>query len=202
MITKNRIEKAFSALANESETLRAHVRAVESILAGNVLDRQNGKTISARLKGVVAAAYGIEAERLTNGETYYPGVNYRPGRYYGEPAHVEITTPLAGWGSYDLELVPDADGRLDAAATRAAWLKHCELVKSWAAHRDRARAHLQSAAAVYNEIEGKARELFRLLGDGPNGCITTTLTAFRGQIHERLNAFRWNERDVPAEMEG
>lgn len=202
MITKNRIEKAFAALANESETLRAHVRAVESILAGNVLDRQNGKTISARLKGVIAKAYGIEAERLTNGEIYFPGVAYRPGRYQGEPAHVEIKIPLAGWGNYDLELVPDTNGRLDAAATRAAWLAHCERVETWAANRDRARAHLRSAAAVYNEIEGKARELFQLLGNGPHGCDITTLCAFRGQIYERLNAFRWNERDIPAEMEG
>ena len=202
MISANRIEKTKADLAKQIEELRGHVAKVRAILDGGILEKQDGKQVSARLVGVIAPAYGLELHTLWNGKTVYLDMNYKPARYYNDPAMLEIKIPLSGWGDYELELCkrPDSE-KLDANATRAKWLSRCEQVTVWADERARALERVDKVARAYNEIEEKARALFESLEGGSINAEITTLCAFKGKIYDRLNAFRWGEVDLPRDWE-
>lgn len=198
MITANRIEKAKANLAHQIEELRGHVTKVRAMIDCGLLEKLDGKHVNARLVGVIAPAYGLKAETLWDGKTAYLEMTYSPARFYNEPSKVEIKIPLEGWGDYELPICkkPDTE-KCDAEATRAEWVRRCEAVTAWAEERERALACIDEVARAYNEIEEKARALIASLEDGSINAEITTLCAFKGEVYKRLNAFRWNESDLP-----
>lgn len=203
MISANRIAKAQAELMHEAAELRRHAAKVRAMCAaGGILDKQNGKTINARLRDLVAAAYGLEKKPAWNGEMHYFGASWRPAQY-GSLARVEIEIPLEGWGSYYLEIAEDDAGRIDAEATRAKWLASCEDWEKCAAKHERAAGKVERAAMVYNEIERAANALFaELEGDGSTiHDDITVLCALKGEVHKRLSAFRWSESAVPRDWQ-
>lgn len=198
MITSNRIEKTKADLSRQISELRGHVAKVRAMLDSGILEKQDGKQVNARLVGVIAPAYGLKAQKLWNGHTAYLEMDYRPSRYYNDPAMLEIKIPLSGWGDYELELCkrPGSE-KLDASATRAKWAARCEQVTEWADERARALACIDTVAAAYNAIEAKAQALIASLEGGSINAEITTLCAFKGKIYDRVSAFRWSESDVP-----
>lgn len=72
-----------------------------------------------------------------------------------------------------------------------------ELRQRWADHRAAAATKVSAAAKAYNKIEAAAVKLAEVdLGGGPDGFEITVLCAFGGDIYDRINPFRWHERNA------
>lgn len=201
MITKERIKKAKAKLLREAKQINEHIALMKMLSESDFLDRNNGKIVNARLYAPMARAMGCE-EKEYDGKPWFPDAEFEfgfaPAPLSGRDVPQLRVAVCEGWGTFEIPLICDCDGRhlLDAEKTREAWTKIIGLRKEWADDRVLAASKVSMAAKAYNKIEAAAVKLAEKdLGTGPNGLEITVLCAFGGDIYDRINPFRWREKN-------
>lgn len=202
MITDERKDKARQKLIGEADAIENHCDRLLSIMASDFLRKWNGKVVNRRIYAPLARKYGLQETILRNGEPWFRDVSFEMD-YWPAPLssnggkvwQVKIEV-CKGWGKFGVPLATDNNGRLDSAETIVAWNKIIDLCRKWAFERRGAAEMVYRVAIVYNEIEKKVLEFFETEFVGGNlGRETTVLCSFGGDIYDRLNAFRWKERN-------
>lgn len=210
MITKERTKRAKSKLLGNAEKINQHIAKVREIMEGDFLTKWNGKAVTIRVARDLAARYGLEEIQYRDGSTAFKGaswgIDYLPAplRGRGYVLNVEV---CKGWGDFGIPIfvnesnILQARGdRCNAEATKDAWEQVLTLMKDWADKDTEAAGYIEMAAKKYNEVEKKAVELLNAV-KGPDrlGFETTVLSAFGGDIYERINPFRWHENNPEVE---
>ena len=204
MITKERIAKAKAKLEREAAQINDHIARVRAIADSGFLEKHAGKVVNGRFHALLARAYGCE-EKVFDGKPWFPDTSfehgYMPAPLTGRGVPQLCVDVCKGWGSFEIPLVCDYNQgeKLNAKATREAWEKILELRQKWADKQAECAKLVAKAAAKYNKIEEAAVALVKWLGDGPDGSEITTLCAFGGDIYDRVNPFRWHEKEKEVE---
>lgn len=204
MITKERMERAKGKLLGNAEKINQHIAKVRGIMESDFLAKWNGKAVTIRVARDLATRYGLEEIRYRDGSTAFKdaswGIDYTPPPLYGRGYVLNIAV-CKGWGDFGIPIfvnesnVLQARGdRFNAEATKDAWRQVLALMQDWADKETEAAGYIEMAAKKYNEIERAAVDLVKAVkGSGRLGLETTVLSAFGGDIYDRINPFRWNE---------
>lgn len=202
MITKERIKKAKAKLLREAKQINEHIALMKKLSESDFLDKNNGKKVNARFHAPMARAMGCE-EKECDGKPWFPDTeftfSYMPAPLIGSRDVPQLKMNVCeGWGKFEIPLICNVDNGyfLDAAKTREAWTKIMGLRKKWADDHALAASKVSMAAKAYNKIEAAAVKLAEKdLGTGPTGLEITVLCAFGGDIYDRINPFRWHEKN-------
>lgn len=195
-ITPERVTWAKAMLLANAEEHEQKAARYITEKALDVLKAADGKTITRRLFDKLAAAWGVEKAANMWGGFHYPGLRWSDEKsYFGRKYKIEIES-TSGY-LYRLELIHDG-GTLDAGRTVAKWTEEAERWRKWARENRACADCIEFAAAEYNAIHAHARKLMealhgRLDGEGIINPEISVLCAFKGDIYDRLNPFRWYE---------
>lgn len=204
MITKERAERAKSKLLDNADKINKHIAKVREIMESDFLTKWNGKAVNIRVGRDLAARYGLEEIHYRDGSTSFKGgmwgIDYLPAPLHnrGYVLNVEI---CKGWGDFGIPIFVNESNilqtrgdRFNAEATKDAWEKVLTLMQSWADKETEAAGYIEIAANKYNEVEKTAVDLVNTIkGSGRLGLEITILSAFGGDIYDRINPFRWDE---------
>jgi hypothetical protein len=209
MITKERAERAKSKLLETADKINKHIAKVREIMESDFLTKWNGKAVSIRVGRDLAARYGLEEIRCRDGSTSFKGgrwgIDYLPPPLHnrGYALHVNVCNE---WGEFSIPIFVNENNILQARGdrcnseeTKNAWEQVLTVMQGWADKHAEAADYIEMAAKKYNEIEQSAVDLMnKLKGSSILGLEITTLSAFGGDIYERLNPFRWDEKNREA----
>jgi hypothetical protein len=205
MITKERAERAKSKLLENADKINRHIAKVREIMESDFLTKWNGKVVNIRVGRDLAARYGLEEILLSDGSTLFEnarwGIDYLPSPLYNRGYVLQVEV-CKGWGDFGIPIfvnesnILQARGdRFNAEATKDAWERVLTVMQDWADKEAEAAGYIEMAAKKYNEIEKAAVDLVNAVKSSDRlGLEITVLSAFGGDIYERINPFRWSEQ--------